>query len=159
MPSTGCFTFTIGDYYGDGLNSSIYSDGGPDGSWSIQDNNGSVIAQVQELNFEGSDQTAFNNNSPGDTTSIDENQNVASLSLHPNPVNSVGELRFNLTQASTVDLEVVDLLGKVLLSKNESLNAGQQSNRFDVANLPNGVYLAKLSVNDEVSVEKFSIIK
>ena len=160
LPSTGCFSFTIGDYYGDGLNSSIYTDGGPDGNWSVDDNNGVVITQIAEPNFGGSDETVFNNNSLGDSTiSIDKNQNVASLSLYPNPVNSVGELRFNLTQASSVGLEVVDLLGKVMLSKNVSLNAGQQNIRFDVANLPNGVYLAKLSVNDKVSVEKFTIMK
>lgn len=159
LPSTGCFTFTIGDYYGDGLNSSIYENGGPDGSWSIEDNNGIVITQIEEPNFGGSDKTAFKNNSPGDTTRIDEYQNVISLSLYPNPVNSVGELRFDLTQASTVGLEVVDLLGKVMLSKNESLTAGQQNIHFDVADLPNGVYLAKLSVNGEMNVEKFTILK
>lgn len=153
-----CYELNIFDSWGDGMANTQQSQAG----YAIVTLNGqNIISELEKPKFGSEVKELFSavSDGLGDTTRIDEYQNVISLSLYPNPVNSVGELRFDLTQASTVGLEVVDLLGKVMLSKNESLTAGQQNIHFDVADLPNGVYLAKLSVNGEMNVEKFTILK
>ena len=155
LPSIGCHTFFIGDYYGDGINSSQYGSSGTDGSWSIKNHTGAVISQIQELNFGGTDNSAFNNNAPGDTTNI-TNYYLTSLSLHPNPLNSIGQLRFELNSPSKVNLEIVDVLGKSVVSIDKQLSSGFQNLEFDVAHVPNGVYFAKLSINDEINVVKFT---
>ena len=154
LSSIGCHTFFIGDYYGDGINSSIYQ-GGIDGSWSIKNHTGAVISQIQELNFGGTDNSAFNNNAPGDTTNI-TNYYLTSLSLHPNPLNSVGQLRFELNTPAKVELDIVDVLGKSVMSIDKQLSSGLQKLEFDVAHVHSGVYFAKLSVNGEINVVKFT---
>ena len=55
LPTTGCFKFEITDYYGDGLAASTNTNGGVDGDWSIEDNNGIIISQQTVQNFENED--------------------------------------------------------------------------------------------------------
>ena len=61
LPAVSCYTFFIGDYFGDGLDASQW--GGTNGSWSIDDNTGSNIAQMIVANFEASDDVSFSNTS------------------------------------------------------------------------------------------------
>ena len=155
LSSIGCHTFFIGDYFGDGVNSSQYGSSGIDGSWSIKNHTGAVISQIQELNFGGTDNSAFNNNAPGDTTNI-TNYQLTSLSLYPNPINSVGQLRFELNTPAKVELDIVDVLGKSVVSIDKQLSSGFQKLEFDVAHVPSGVYFAKLAINGEINVVKFT---
>ena len=52
----GCYTFTVFDSYGDGLNGSQWSCNF-DGNYQIYDANGTVLASLQNVNFGTSEAT------------------------------------------------------------------------------------------------------
>jgi hypothetical protein len=120
LPSTGCFKFEITDYYGDGLAASTNTNGGVDGDWSIEDNNGVIIAQQTVQNFENEDDSYFENTEAG-TSSIGENEKV-SFSIYPNPVNTNATIEVNLSENSNVRLDIVNVLGEVAISLMERIN-------------------------------------
>jgi polyhydroxybutyrate depolymerase len=84
-------------------------------------------------------------------TSIDENEALAnSLKLYPNPANTT--LYFNLENETSVSIEVMDVLGKVVLIETT------QTNSISVENLTPGIYF--LTVKTESGAEaKVKFIK
>ena len=157
LPSTGCFKFEITDYYGDGLAASTNTNGGVDGDWNIEDNNGVIIAQQTVQNFENEDNTFFENTEAG-TSSIGENEKV-SFSIYPNPVNSNATLEVNLSENSNVQLDIVNVLGEVTLSESHNMNSGNNSININVSQLTSGIYFAHLTVNGETNTTKITVTK
>lgn len=89
------------------------------------------------------------------------NENEGSLSnfeLFPNPANSSINVNFDVEYTSNVQIELMDLTGKVILSKNEiTVQNGKVDQTFDCGGLQNGNYLMKIRVNDKVTVQKFVV--
>ena len=81
--------------------------------------------------------TAVSNELDGTDTpnaiSLDQN--------YPNPFNPSTNINFALPSAQKVTLKVYDMLGREVatLVNNETINAGQQSIRFDATELSSGV--------------------
>ncbi len=81
------------------------------------------------------------------------------LQTAPNPVTNWSTVTFSILYDSYVTLEVYDLSGKVL----STIFAGNQfkgiENRyeFDASDLPNGIYLYRLTTEKEIITEKFMI--
>ena len=157
LPTTGCFKFEITDYYGDGLAASTNTNGGVDGDWSIEDNNGIIITQQTVQNFENEDDTYFENTEAG-TSSIDENDSFG-FAIYPNPMNSKATINVNLSESSDVRLDVVNILGEINLTKTFGLNAGNNSMDLDVSNLTSGIYFAHLTANGETKTMKITVTK
>jgi hypothetical protein len=90
---------------------------------------------------------------------VNENENsISNFELYPNPANSLIRVNFNVENNSNVKIELVDLLGKVVLSKNEvAIQNGNVDQTFDCGNLQNGNYLMKITINDKVTIEKFVV--
>lgn len=79
-------------------------------------------------------------------------------SLYPNP--STGQMQFNysLQEGQQGKLMIVDLMGKQLSSY--SMAAGENTLSINESSLPNGIYLYRVIVNNEVvKTDKISIIK
>ena len=74
---------------------------------------------------------------------------LGALRARPNPTTGQAELGFTLTAASTVDLELVDGLGRTVavLASGERLPAGAHTRLAEMADLPNGTYLVVLRIN------------
>ena len=88
--------------------------------------------------------TDVNGCSGADTISIQVNacvgiaeNNAAGFSMYPNPTS--GMLNFNLTETSAV--EVIDVLGNVVASKQFNSGAAQ----IDLSSQPNGVYFVRVN--------------
>jgi len=101
-------------------------------------------------------------NDPSCWWSVSENTN-SSLQLNqnqPNPFNSTTEISYTVKSNSSVNLTVVDMTGKVVLSLNEGTKAaGDHSIELDASKLAEGLYQYTLS-NGEVSITKsMSVIK
>ncbi|MBL4708240.1 MAG: Omp28-related outer membrane protein, partial [Flavobacteriales bacterium] len=94
-------------------------------------------------------------------TSIDQvKRDAASLSIYPNPTNSLTNLEINLEKSVPMSVVVFDLAGKKLLSKNYGvMAAGNQRVQFDVSNLSSGIYYVNLQIGNEVITRKISVIK
>ena len=84
------------------------------------------------------------------TLSVQDPDNILSVSVHPNPVTDY----LNFTGDSVTSIEVYDILGTKVFSR--VLDANQT---VDVSNLAAGLYLVKCSDNDAVNSTVFKIVK
>jgi len=79
---------------------------------------------------------------------------------YPNPFNPSTQIAFSLPIASTVKLEVYDLLGRrVALLADGMLNAGYHTRLFDGSDLSSGMYLYRIQAGDFIQVKKMMLLK
>jgi len=79
---------------------------------------------------------------------------------YPNPFNPGTIINFAVKDAGFVSLKVYDILGsEVATLVNETKEAGNFAVEFNAANLPSGVYIYTLQVNDFTSSKKMLLMK
>lgn len=79
---------------------------------------------------------------------------------YPNPFNPTTTIQFDLPTASTVNLEVVDLLGReVAKIVDDKLSAGRYERTFDASLLASGVYFYRLEASEFVETRKMIIMR
>ncbi|MCE3280686.1 MAG: hypothetical protein K0S44_2877 [Bacteroidetes bacterium] len=92
---------------------------------------------------------------------IDENIDaVSTLSVYPNPTSQTSTVSYRLTKKSSVRIEVLDVLGKVVFAEaNSNQTEGDHSLTIskENLNLRNGVYFIKFIVNDRAATKKLII--
>jgi hypothetical protein len=105
----------------------------------------------------------------GDTSTVtDVWENVQDFTLDnynlyqnfPNPFNPATTIRYQIPQSGIVVLKIYDILGsEVATLVNETKEAGNFAVKFNPANLPSGVYIYTLQVNDFTSSKKMLLMK
>lgn len=79
---------------------------------------------------------------------------------YPNPFNLTTVIRFTLPSASRVNLQVYDIAGRsVMTLVNGWREAGVHEVTFDGADIPSGIYLARLQAGDFTAVQKLVLLK
>jgi subtilisin family serine protease len=79
---------------------------------------------------------------------------------YPNPFNPATEIGFALPEASTVKLEVFNILGqRVITLIDAEMEAGEHTAQWDASDVSSGVYLYRLEANDFVSTKKMVLLK
>lgn len=129
-----CYTFNIIDTYGDGGASVTLTDSDGLEIYSTNGNYGSG----ESINF--STDSFF----MGTINSQFEN-----VSIYPNPASSI----LNLKNAENANIQVFDVLGKLILSKN-NISMDEQIN---VEKLQAGTYFMKISKDSQVTTKRFII--
>jgi len=143
-------------------------------------NNTTNTADVFDLQSNGSGEIVFtaapgpnNNNSSGfyylgaiemiksDTPlSVDAFRLKDMLSVYPNPVNDIFEVKLDLLQNSDVKIEVYDVNGRMITNLFEGQQpAGEFRYQLEStkSNLSTGTYFLKVNVNDQVQTTKLFI--
>lgn len=78
----------------------------------------------------------------------------------PNPFNPETKISFSIPEAGLVKLTVHNIIGEtVSVILNEKLDKGIYSFKFNASNLPSGIYLCKLEVNNFKSTKKMILLK
>lgn len=98
------------------------------------------------------------------TVSVEENKiviNDYSLSQnYPNPFNPTTIINFTVKEIGLVQLHVYDVLGKQVVTLiNEIKSQGRYSVSFNGNNLPSGVYLYSLRINDYTENRKMILLR
>jgi hypothetical protein len=135
-----CYTFTIYDSYGDGIDS-----GFGQGSFSVEDQQGNVLTSGG--NFTTEDFGLFK-------TAADANINEVTfeeVSIFPNPASEVLNVTFD-TDAAEYSVAILDLQGRAIASQSGSNNVS-----FPVADLASGSYIVKISSENGVYTENVVI--
>ena len=169
-----CYTFTIYDSYGDGINTAQYGLG----SFSVTDGSGTVVVSggvfssedgadfktgsqggpVASWNCDALDGCIDPGTGTGQYSSItdcdaacnnttDVSEVISNLSIYPNPVKDVLTI-----EGSYNSIEIVNLFGKVVLS------SGSQE-EIDVSSLSDGVYFTNIKTKNAITVKKITIAK
>ena len=150
LNSMDCYTLTIYDEYDDGLGASFW--GGTDGSWDLTDNLGVSIFNGAG-NFGDSIWVDFMVTSaipPPPVNVADYNSTY--ISVHPNPFSSNALLTLENVNFP-FDLEIVDMLGKVVEKK---VNLSNNKVMINKGNLKSGVYL--LRINNNMDIQPVRIV-
>lgn len=86
---------------------------------------------------------------------------IGSVSMFPNPSNGLTTLSVNSQIASTLNVNVYDITGKVVLHpvQNSSLNAGDNKFEINTNDLQNGIYFVTLLTNNGKETVKLVVNK
>ncbi len=134
MPAIDCYTFTIYDYYGDGLQE------GGGGSWSVKDNNGNVILSESAVNYGDRDSGLIKNT----TATLDE-MAAQNVSVYPNPASDVVNISFENVNDTYVS--IMDLQGRVLATQVTSGTNGTQVVSISTEGFAQGTYVVSVQSN------------
>ena len=78
--------------------------------------------------------------------------NIIQLDVYPNPVSDVVNVKLNTLNEDT-ELEIYNMLGKVVMKKSYDFNA--ESYSIDISEFVAGVYILKVSSGESTSYKKF----
>lgn len=81
------------------------------------------------------------------------------MNAFPNPANSSINFTYQQEKSGNTNIEINDLTGKVISTTNVNNAAGKQLYNFNVSNLNNGVYIAKVNTGTQTGIIKFTVQK
>jgi lysyl endopeptidase len=142
--STGCYTFTLYDSFGNGLNSATCDTG----SYILKNSSGTILAELTK------EQAAFG-------TSVDRNFCVTAdtlfltpetnLVVYPNPANEV--LKVQTAGELISSIELYALTGQLLLKQKPN----QSTVEINVEPYQNGIYMLKILTSKGVTTKQIVI--
>jgi hypothetical protein len=107
--------------------------------------------------------TAWRTNGGNGEEEVEQNinlekiQNNASVSVYPNPSTGAFSVDIlNLSAATTSDIKVIDVTGKIVYAKEVPVSQGINTKEINLQNA-SGLYQVIVRTGDEVSVEKIMI--
>lgn len=164
LPSTGCYSFTIADAYGDGMNGSIYGGATNVGNGYCYvhslDNSGNQVSTI--FSYDGTTQyeEATVGANVNQTVGIEEISAATAFGVYPNPTSSMTNVNYTLASEATVTIEVVNMLGERVVSVNKGTQqAGTYNNQIDFSNLNAGIYMINFNVDGVVSTTRLTVAK
>jgi hypothetical protein len=115
----------------------------------------SVRSDFQTINGYG-----VNNKESADEEISEKELEYNLVNAYPNPFNPVTTIIYKIKEKGLVSLTVYDILGREAANLvNENQEEGSYTVNFDASNLPSGVYIYTLQVNDFISSKKMTVIK
>ncbi|MCU0425482.1 MAG: carboxypeptidase regulatory-like domain-containing protein [Candidatus Kapabacteria bacterium] len=89
-----------------------------------------------------------------------EEQSAFAMSVFPNPASVQATVEFSLTQASSVQVDVVNVLGAVIISLPEaSFTSGKHRMNLSTAELQSGMYFVRVRAQNGTSVSPLQIVR
>jgi len=89
----------------------------------------------------------------------EEKQNVK-VNVYPNPFTVSANVEFSLVKPSVVKIDVCNFLGEIVYSEAaRKYSSGTNKIQINSGNLGNGVYLVKLTIDNQTYTRKVSVVK
>lgn len=83
-----------------------------------------------------------------------------SLSLYPNPATNALNIQLYSEQNTTITLRVLNQVGQTMISKVETMAAGNFKTSLNTSELGNGIYILKIITDNEAEIQsRFVIVK
>jgi thiol-disulfide isomerase/thioredoxin len=159
VPSTGCYTFTIVDDYGDGISGSQW--GSIDGYCTVKSYNDDIVYISTIYDYDGS--YDYEAESAGMSVSS-VNVGVAEQTLSdvtrvfPNPFAEQTNLQFSTTEAGEASIVVYNLVGEQIINDNlGSLPAGEHNHIMNFNGVTAGVYLVTLNAGGQTTTMRVTL--
>jgi len=159
LPSTGCYTFSAFDQYGDGFF---------DTQWGAAANGHVFVTTVDNAggqfssiwNYDGTYDysNAEQPSNVNTTVGIEELANITEVSVYPNPASEFVNVVYGLNNASTVTIDVYNLVGARVLSNYVGKQAaGNYNTRVDLGTLAPGVYMMNVTINGTTNTMRVTV--
>lgn len=101
--------------------------------------------------------SALQNSSTVTWLGIDDVNAISNVQLFPNPANETVTVVANSNTSNQIKIEVQDMLGRVLVMQNVSVNKLQQGIQLNVKQLPAGIYQLVLNNGMSVTTQKLTV--
>ena len=154
LPSTGCYTFTMFDAYGDGLYASQWGDytDGTAGVYSMDSE--TEVGIVWE--YDGASGIEFSEANAGleaaTVAGVIEGALSSTVNMFPNPTTGNTNLEFTTAEADMATLEVYNLIGeRVMFRTLGNLPAGTNRAAVDFTSMDAGIYLVNVNAGGETT--------
>ncbi len=86
-----------------------------------------------------------------------KNSNIE-LNSFPNPANDIINVKYTLSESSTISIEVINTVGKVMsINTNEQKAQGSHESIFDTSLMSNGIYFIKVTTDEGIETLRFTI--
>lgn len=92
---------------------------------------------------------------PNITTGINNFVASQSLGVQPNPAINFIQISFNSHSSQNAMVKLFDASGKLVLEKRVSINLGNNKVELSIDNLPIGVYVTEIAINEKILSAKF----
>lgn len=83
-----------------------------------------------------------------------ESKSISSISVYPNPVKDFVYISSKLSAGEKLTLQVMQQNGQVITNEVVSENDGEANHQLDFSQLPNGLYLLRISTGNTTEVRK-----
>lgn len=94
------------------------------------------------------------------TAGVNEQSAITELSAYPNPAADVVNVSFTALSGAEAVVEMTDLAGKqVLVLGKEQMNKGIIEKQLDVAGIPSGTYIVRVTLDGSVATQKITIAR
>ena len=90
-------------------------------------------------------------------TDVNELSDNESLNVYPNPASTSVNVELTTTNATNVQLKVIDMLGRTVQNQNLGTVSGTLNHALDVSSLANGSYLILMNVDGRDVVKRMSV--
>lgn len=160
VPSAGCYSFTMGDTYGDGLLAEQWGDF-TNGNCTVKTYNDDITFISTIFEYDGSYQ--YESVSAGmSVTSVNVGIDEQSLSevtrVFPNPFVEQTNLQFSTMKAGAASIVVYNLVGEQIINDNlGNLAAGEFNHVLDFNGVTAGVYLIHLTAGGETTTMRATL--
>lgn len=98
---------------------------------------------------------------PGmETWSVEENEAVNPMTttrVYPNPATDVLNIEVNASQASEMSINVYNIMGQNVMSKNVNINTGMNTRSISTSELNSGIYFVTVKANGFENTMKFIV--
>ena len=117
--------------------------------------NGDYQVVLTAINGNCTDTVIFN---VAITVSIEELMGISNLTIYPNPASETAVVSFENTTGTSFDLQLVDQLGRVIMSQNNLQSMGSNLINVDLTNLSDGMYSIQL-ISNQNTISKRLIVR
>jgi hypothetical protein len=117
--------------------------------------NGDYQVVLTAINGNCTDTVIFN---VAITVSIEELMGISNLTIYPNPASEAAIVSFENTTGTSFDLQLVDQLGRVIMSQNNVQSMGLNLINVDLTNLSDGMYSIQL-ISNQNTISKRLIVR
>ena len=146
IATPGCYTFSLYDSGGDGLEIP--------GFYMLYYGSSSIILQGTSFGFQVTTQFQV------EWVGIEEKVTEESMEIYPNPFKNSTKISFNIADSKKVSLDVFNIIGEIVYSVNERYyEPGNHTIQLEGGNLSNGIYLIKLSLGEKILTQKLTVNK
>ncbi len=85
---------------------------------------------------------------------------ISISSIYPNPASNKLTIKLNSQESKSINLEVVDMMGKIILNKTANINIGENELEINVSNLLQGTYILSITDSKQLQTKKlFTVVK
>ena len=97
-------------------------------------------------------------NNGANAASIDEVRNLSGITLYPNPAITSSTLEFNSLNSGEVIVNIIDVKGSIISSKNKNIVSGKNKITMTTEGLNQGIYFIQILNERNVVMKKLQIM-